>query len=220
MNDLDVDLRKRDDPQWVPGARAYVRATAADPSLVWRADEGLLGRGLPPGPYRLLAQARGYRVVERTFEVVDAEVDLGDLVFDRGATLAGRLELPALAHPLRDLTVSLWPVDGSRDRAHLEAKLSPERAFTVSGLFPGAYVLKVEGIDLRRDGLRFEALAPIDVPAEGRVLERPVPVEAADGVDHGPVPAAPATRDGPMDRRRGAHRLGRRGRVPPSRRDG
>ena len=176
MNDLDVDLRKRDDPQWVPAARAYGRATLADPSLVWRMDEGMRGRQLPPGTYRLVAQPRGYRVVERIFEVADAEVDLGDLVFDRGATLAGRLELPALAHPLRDLTVSLWPVDGPRERAQREVKVSPEGAFRVSGLFPGAYVLKAEGVDVLRYGLWFEALEPIDVPAEGRVLERPVRV--------------------------------------------
>ncbi len=78
MNDLDVDLRKRDDPQWVP-ERASLRAGRRRriPTSSWRSDEGLLSRGLPQAHIGLLGQARGYRVVERTFEVVDAEVDLG-----------------------------------------------------------------------------------------------------------------------------------------------
>ncbi len=90
----------------------------------------------------------------------------------------GGSSLPALAHPLRDLTApsASGLVDGPLERAQREVKVSPEGAFRVSGLFPGNYVLKAEGVDVLRYGLWFEALEPIDVPAEGRVLERPVRV--------------------------------------------
>lgn len=156
--------------------------SALDDTL--RAEAGTDGRfrldGVPPGAHALLASAHGLggKRVDVDIREGSAETDIGDVVFEAGLSIRGRVRDKAGAK-----------VADALIRAHasgtpsppVEERSEPDGTFVVGGLNPGAYSLRTSAPGFAATNTSTEAGAEkVDIVLEAAGVVTGVVVDDAD----------------------------------------